>query len=254
MLRGMVEFGDPIALSVILLALFLGGVLKGATGVGVPLVAVPVIAAFYDVRIAVVIMVTPNFLTNIWQVWNHRTTRLPQQFGLRFALAGAVGAFLGTVMLATFSVWVLQLIMAGIIVVYVTLRLARPAMQLAFERALQVVLPVGFASGVLQGAAGISAPISVSFLNAMRLDRPVFIHTITGIFVSMSLIQIPSLFAYGMMTPALLGLGALAVVPLLLGMPIGGWIARRISAKTFDRIMLGFLTILAARLCFAAFV
>ena len=51
---------DPITIFAILGAFALGGTLKGATGAGAPIITIPVIAAFYDVRIAVIIMVIPN--------------------------------------------------------------------------------------------------------------------------------------------------------------------------------------------------
>ena len=49
---------DPLAILAVLTALALGGLVKGATGAGAPLVAVPVMAAFFDVRVAVAVMVT----------------------------------------------------------------------------------------------------------------------------------------------------------------------------------------------------
>ena len=63
---------DTITIIAILVAFALGGILKGATGAGAPIVTIPVIAAFYDVRIAVIIMVVPNLLTNIGQLYQFR--------------------------------------------------------------------------------------------------------------------------------------------------------------------------------------
>ena len=60
-------FSDPLIIIAVLVAFALGGILKGATGAGAPIITIPVIAAFYDVRIAVIIMVVPNLLTNIGQ-------------------------------------------------------------------------------------------------------------------------------------------------------------------------------------------
>ena len=51
---------DPVALVTIILALGLGGFVKGATGSGVPLVAVPIIAAFHDVTMAILVLVVPT--------------------------------------------------------------------------------------------------------------------------------------------------------------------------------------------------
>ena len=48
-----ISLADPWALFAIALALALGGILKGATGAGMPVIAVPVIASIYGVQLAV---------------------------------------------------------------------------------------------------------------------------------------------------------------------------------------------------------
>ena len=75
---------DPITIIAIFIAFALGGILKGATGAGAPIITIPVIAAFYDVRIAVIIMVIPNLLTNIGQLYQFRKTILPLFFTVSF--------------------------------------------------------------------------------------------------------------------------------------------------------------------------
>ncbi len=160
---------DPSSYVAIFAALALGGVLKGATGAGVPVIAVPVIAAFVDVRFAVMVMVVVNLMTNTRQIWTFRDTRLPEGFALRFGLAGAVGALIGTGLLVWLPEEVLSAMLAGLVFAYIGLRLARPDFRLSMEVARRFVIPVGAIGGVFQGAAGISAPVSVSFLNAIRL-------------------------------------------------------------------------------------
>src|SRR3546814_4921733 len=54
------------------LALALGGVLKGATGAGSPLFAVPLLAMLYDVPLAVAIFTLPSLFSNI----DRKSTRL----------------------------------------------------------------------------------------------------------------------------------------------------------------------------------
>ncbi|TYB85170.1 sulfite exporter TauE/SafE family protein [Oceaniovalibus sp. ACAM 378] len=248
----MFNYADPWPLAAVLLALVLGGMLKGATGAGAPVISVPVLAAVFDIRIAIVIMATPNLLTNIWQMWQFRGHGIGRAFTLGFAIAGAVGATLGTVILASLPLEALQLSTALVVIAYIALRLIRPDLSLLRTTADRIVLPMGFAAGILQGAAGVSAPISVSFLNAMRLSRPAFIATISAFFVVMSVVQVPVLFAYDLMTWQLFGVGALALVPLFAGMPLGAAAAERIGPKGFDRIILVFLGLLACRLIWTA--
>ena len=55
---------------------------------------------------------------------------------------------------------------------------------------------MGSAGGVLQGSAGLSAPVSITFLNSMKLERNQFIPTISVYFGVMSVFQIPTLYYY----------------------------------------------------------
>ena len=233
---------------VILVALSLGGMVKGATGAGAPVVAVPVIAAFFDVRLAVAVMVTPNLASNLWQVIEYRKECLGGGFTWRFALTGAFGALVGTVLLAILPERALILIVALSVSAYIALRVAHPDFRLGAVTARRLAMPAGLAAGLLQGAAGISAPVAVSFLNAMRVPRPAFIATISAIFLGMAMVQLPALFVAGFLTPALLGLSVVALAPLLVSMRLGAWLARRLSHEGFDRLTLLLLTLLALRL------
>ena len=243
---------DPSALLAICVALSLGGLLKGATGMGTPVVAVPVMAAFVDVKLAVIIMVIPNLLTNLWQLRQFGQHRLREGFAMRFAIGGTIGAFIGTLLLVALPAQALSLILAAAIMLYIALRLLRRDFKLPFDIANRAALPASTAAGILQGAAGISAPIAVSFLNAMRLERPAFIATISLFFAAMSLVQIPTLLWFNLFTPSTLLLACAALIPIFAAMPIGSWLAQRWSARRFDITILVLLSLLAIRLIWGA--
>lgn len=248
------SLADPAGLLAVFSALFLGGILKGATGAGLPVVAIPVISAVYDVRIAVAVMVMPNLVTNLWQVWKHRGDQLAGGFGWIFAGWGALGAAAGTVLLVWLPVAVMQMAMVAIILGFIALRMVRADVVLGAARARRLVGPVGFAGGILQGATGISSPVSVTFLNAMRLPRLAFIHTISCFFAVMCAGQAAVQIRYGLLTPHLALLGLTALIPMALALPLGNRIGQRISARTFDRVMVGFLALLSLRLIWVEFI
>ena len=56
---------------------------------------------------------------------------------------------------------------------------------------------VGFIRGTLQGATGISAPVSITFLNTIKLARLTFIAVVSMFFVNMSVVQTTVLASYG---------------------------------------------------------
>lgn len=246
-------FSDPLIIIAILVAFSLGGILKGATGAGAPIITIPVIAAFYDVRIAVIIMVIPNLLTNIGQLYQFRKTILPKFFTLSFAIGGGIGAFLGTILLANLSIKILTLSVAFIVIVYILLKLLVPSWKLTYEKAKKLVFLMGSLGGILQGTAGLSAPISITFLNSMKLERNQFIPTISVYFGVMSIFQMPTLYYYNFLNLEIILVSCISTLVLLSFMPIGSWIAKSVSKESFDKITLILLGFIAFRIIYLNF-
>jgi uncharacterized protein len=241
-----------VSLLIVFVCLALGGVLKGATGAGAPILAVPALAMLFDVPFAVAVMLVPNLLTNLVQAWQYRRSIRSRRFVFSFAAAGAVGAGIGTVVLATFPQELLSIIVAAAVIAYVAFRLARADWVLPMRAAERLSVPAGVAAGMLQGASGISAPVSLTFLNAMRLDRPVFIATVSIFFTTMTAVQMPTAALFGILTPERLAISALAIAPIWAFMPVGAFLARQVSREAFDRTILILLAALAVKLVFDA--
>jgi uncharacterized membrane protein YfcA len=236
------------------LGLALGGVLKGATGAGAPILAVPLLAMLYDVPLAVAIFTLPNLMSNLWQGWRFRRHQLSGSLTWGFALAGAAGAAVGSAMLVGLPSSLLLLGVAGVVFLYIGFRLLHPDWALNMVLAARLAPPAGFLGGILQGAVGVSAPVSITFLNATRMGREAFIATISIFFVAMSLVQIPLLAAWDVLTPTRALLSAAAILPLVGAMPLGAWLARRLTKQVFDRVILGILALIAAKLVVEALI
>ena len=241
---------DLITIIAIFTAFALGGILKGATGAGAPIITIPVIAAFYDVRIAVIIMVIPNLLTNIGQLYQFRKTILPSFFTVSFALGGGIGAFLGTILLVSLPIKILTLSVAIIVIIYILLKIAVPSWKLVYGKAKKLVFIMGAGGGILQGSAGLSAPISITFLNSMKLERNQFIPTISVYFGIISIFQMPTLYYYDFLNIEIIIVSIMSTIVLMCFMPLGSWIAKSISKETFDKVTLILLGFIALRIIY----
>jgi len=244
---------DPVIIVAIFIAFALGGILKGATGAGAPIVTIPVMAAFYDVRIAVIIMVIPNLLTNIGQLYQFRKTILPRFFTISFALGGGIGAFLGTILLVNLPIKILTLSVASIVIIYILLKLIVPSWKLNYIKAKKLVFLMGAGGGILQGSAGLSAPISITFLNSMKLERNQFIPTISVYFGVMSIFQMPTLYYYDFLNLETIIMSCISTIVLMAFMPFGSWIAKSVSKDSFDKITLILLGFIALRIIYLNF-
>ena len=235
---------------VIFAALAGGGLVKGATGMGLPLVALPVLAAAFGLTHAIGLMVVPVLFSNIWQVVRLRASRTAPGLGFMplFLVGVAVGVVAGTWLLKTLPERLLVVALGVMLVGYVVLRLARPSMTIGPAVARRAGLPVEAAAGILNGATGISAPVGVTFIHWMKLDRDAHVFAVSAMFLIMGAVQLPAMFAAGLMEPWWLVEGLLALIPIVLFMPLGRMVALRMSREAFDRLVLVFLGLVGIKM------
>jgi len=75
----------------LVLAFYFGGMIKGATGAGAPIIAIPIISLLYDVPTAVAAFTVPNFLSNVWQSWKFRSHQVTGSFAWILLAPGSWG-------------------------------------------------------------------------------------------------------------------------------------------------------------------
>ncbi len=235
------------SIAIIFLAILAGGLAKGVTGFGLPLIAVPVLASFLGVERAVVIMVIPGFVSNVALIWEHR--RAGAARGLApFLVAGVFGAVAGTWVLAAISARALALILAGWIGLYLLTRLTKPDFHVA-DRVQRPLAPViGLLAGCSQGTTGASGHVVGTWFHALRLEPAVYVFSVCAIFATFSMTQIVSMASFGLFTQERVLESVIAVVPAMIGVPLGVRLGRVFDRQTFDRIILGVLLILEVRL------
>ena len=236
------------SLAIIFVALAIGSVGKAAIGFGLPLIAVPVMAAFIGVQHAVVVMVIPATASNVWLVLhNRRAFGAIPNMGLTLG-AGIVGIFVGTWMLSILDDRVLELILAAWIAVYLATRLVRigPRVPVARLRALSPLAV--FAAGGSQGATGASGPIVVPYFYSLGLETAAYVFAINLVFLTFGITQMIAMSSLGLFTQARMMEGLLALVPVLVLTPVGLWVGRVISRRAFDAAVMVLLLVSGARL------
>ena len=232
---------------IIALGLGAGALCKGVTGMGLPMFAVPVLASFFGIPQAVAIMAVPIIVTNSWQIYHYRSHAGSIDFLPHMAAGGVVGICLGTLFLKTAPGALLEIVFGLLLLSYVALRLVHPSLQMSLATGKRLAAPTSTAAGILQGAVGMAGPVLLTFLNSLRLERGVFIHSISVVFLSYAVVQLAALTVAGLMTGETLLQGLFALLPIAMVMPLGMALGRRISARAFDRVMMVFLVVIALR-------
>ncbi|MGH7829568.1 MAG: sulfite exporter TauE/SafE family protein, partial [Candidatus Binatia bacterium] len=104
-------------------ALLLAAFTKGTTGFGFPLIATPMVTLLLDIRTAVTILLIPNILMDMTQVFRGA---FPAAIIRRFAwllLCTVIGVFLGTKALVTLPLWILNLTLGISVLAFVVFSL-----------------------------------------------------------------------------------------------------------------------------------
>ena len=231
---------SQISVGLLALAVFtigLGGFAKGLTGVGLPILAVPVLASFTSVEEAVVLMVLPGFAANGWLVATHRKWAILRQHK-GFLLFGLVGGVLGTWLLSILDDHWLKLILVIWLGVYLLQYFFKRSYDRYFSGAGGFGSVLGMAAGTIQGATGISAPIVAPYFHASGLVRETYAFATGFTFLIFSVSQIVAMFELDLFTPERLVIGLIVVVPTLLFTQLGIYWSRSISEKTFHNILI----------------
>jgi len=232
---------SSISLGLLALALIVigvGALAKGITGVGLPILAVPVLASFTSVEEAVVLMVLPGFAANGWLVVTHKKWSLLREHR-GFLLFGLAGGVLGTWLLSLLDDQWLKLILAVWLGVYLLQYFSKRSYDRYFSgrgRGLGSLL--GLAAGTVQGACGISAPIVAPYFHANGLVRESYAFATAFTFLFFSAAQLATMSRLELLTPERLVIGLIVVVPTLLFTQLGIRWSRRISEKAFHNILL----------------
>lgn len=239
-------------LVVVVLASLAGATVKSVTGMGYPVLAVPLIALVLGVEDAVVLVAIPNLGANAYLCWesrdvSSRTRDLPSLVGF-----GIVGAVIGTLALVHLPEEPLLIVLALAIGVFVINFFRRPDLAIDPRTATRWSPAVGTVVGMLQGAVGVSGPVVATWVHAYRLPPRVFVHSVTLIFGVTGAAQIVVLALQGQFTADRLLAAAAAAVPVAIVTPLGVRLRDRLAGPTFERVVLAVLLVSAASLVFDA--
>jgi len=240
-------------LLILVLGLGVAGLVKGGTGMGLPLVATPILAGVFGPKAAVVIVTIPIFAANsmlLVQGWRRMDVL---RAIVPIIIASAIGTALGVNLLALLDQRTFAILISLMVAVFL-LRGDRLIGDDPGARRARILGPaVGFAGGVLQGTTSIASPLIGSYLHARRMPPHEYVLAVASIFQLNSIVQLVGYAILGLYTPAIVAIGVIGLVPTLLAM-IGGMAVRgRLDQHRFRQLIVALLILSVANLLWRSF-
>ena len=219
-------------------ALLVAAFVKGATGMGFPLIATPTIALILDIRIAVAVLILPNLFMDSAQILRDG---LPYEVLRRFKnlLAPTIlGVFLGTFVMVKTPLWILNLCLGIMVLIFVFSSLLKFDFTVspAGEKLLSPLF--GLVSGFLNGMTNAAGPALAIYLYNLKLEKRAFVKTLATTFVITKLSQLVAISTWNFFNWYTIRLSILVLVFTLAGFYAGIKAQDRVNQKTFYRGLL----------------
>jgi uncharacterized membrane protein YfcA len=243
----------PLELVVLVAGLVVAGLAKGISGMGLPLIATPILAGVFGPRMAVTIVTIPIFAANsLLLIQGFRRRELLRGI-VPFMVASVIGTAIGTLLLAQLDQRTFAILIAAMVAVF----LARGDRLLGDDPAAlraRILGPlVCFVGGVLQGTTSIASPLVGSYFHAQRLAPADFVFVLAAIFELNSIVQLIGYSLQGLYTPEIVTIGLLGLVPTLLALALGIYARGRLDPALFRRLIVMLLVVSVANLLWRTF-
>lgn len=235
---------------VILFAVSAGALVKGLSGLGLPMVAVPLMAGFLGVEHSVALMVVPMMVTNMWQLCTYRSHAVAFPNMPSVIAISVFGVAVGSWILASVpDQWLIGLLAVWLGLYLISLALHyEPRIEGRHGRWLSFVI-IWFA-GFMQGAIGAAGPVIGPYVHALRLRKGAYVFTVSVLFQIFGITQIVALAWHGVLTLDRLYEGALACLPVLIVMPLAMRVSGKFTTRGFELMLMAIFVLMEARLIY----
>src|SRR6266480_7833379 len=216
-------------------ALLLAGFIKGVVGLGLPTVAIGLLAVTMQPSRAIAIVIVPAIVTNIWQTFAGPYLRdiIRRLWPL---MAGTViGIWLNAGMLTGPYARYGAIVLGVLLVIYAVTGLGNFSLSVARSNEKWIGGIVGLVTGAVSAATGVQVIPSMPFMQAIGMEKDELVQAL-GVFFTVATVALAfSITASGLLTAATALPGAIAMAAAFTGMFVGQAVRSRLQPETFRR-------------------
>jgi uncharacterized protein len=216
-------------------SLLLAGFIKGVLGLGLPTVAMGLLAVSMPPGQALAIVIVPAIVTNIWQTFVGPYLRDIIRRLWPLMLGTVVGIWLNAGALTGPNARYGTIALGLLLVINAILGFSRLGFQVARRDETWIGAIVGVLTGLISAATGVQVVPSMPFMQAIGMERDELVQAL-GVFFTVATIALAfSITASGLLTAVTALPGTIAMGGSFAGMFIGQAVRARMPADSFRR-------------------
>ncbi len=217
---------------------FLAGLVKGASGMGLPTVAMGLLGAWLTPLTAAGLLIVPSLLTNVWQMMaGPSLLLLLRRFWLMLAVMSLVTLVSLSLMVSLETSLVSAALGTALLAYSLHGLLGRHlSLPLRWEGRLSPI--VGGLTGLITGVTGLFVVPTVAYLDALRLEKDELVQALGLSFTASTVALGAGLAWQGSLQATDMLMSTIAAGPAIAGMAVGQRIRGQISALWFRRCFL----------------
>lgn len=229
---------DPAMLRLIAFAMALGGLVKGAIGIGLPIVCVAVLSQFVEVHLVLALVTIPICLTNFWQAIHAGSPLEPIRRFWPMILCLLVSLWLSAKLVVRIEPETLYGLIGCAVLIFTVTSFIQPSRGLTPATERWAGPLAGLLGGVLGGLSAMWGPPMMMYFVMLRLPKEEFIRAVGLVWFAASLPLVAGYVENGVLNERTVQLSALACLPALAGLWLGQWIRGFIDQESFREVLL----------------
>ncbi|MGF6430126.1 MULTISPECIES: sulfite exporter TauE/SafE family protein [Bradyrhizobium] len=216
-------------------AFLLAGFVKGTVGLGLPTVAMGLLATTMAPGQAIAIVIVPAIVTNIWQTFVGPYLRDILKRLWPLMLGTVAGIWINAGLLTGPYAAYGTVVLGVLLVIYAIVGLSRFSFKVARRDEKWIGGIVGVITGLISAATGVQVIPSMPFMQAIGMEKDELVQALGVFFTTATVALAFNLTASGLLTAATALPGAVAMAASFTGMFIGQAVRTRMQPEVFRR-------------------
>ncbi|WP_026380773.1 sulfite exporter TauE/SafE family protein [Afifella pfennigii] len=238
----------PAEMLGLLLVYFIGGLVKGGSGFGLPLVTISMSPFIVPIDLALAVNAVVLPFANVYQYGRSGLAKATLMRFWPILLGLLLGVPIGALFVNAIEPAALTMALGLFILAFVGLSVVNPRIAVPGDLERPAGAATGFIAGIVGALTTANGPLFVIYLVGRGVERQMMVATLGLCFLVFGVLVSGSFWAIGLLDAQRFLLALLCVAPVLVGVWAGDAWGARLPQATFRRFILVLLFLLGANM------